>query len=293
MFRVNHAGSKPASPYPANRMHAPRQASFPMAARPPTMRIARHSLTDATALHAECLHAFRVQWARDKQKAMTVDLTTLNDGPRLTDTRLDKPWRIVEVPRERLETLKRCEYSYCSSLVGMWSIGFGRDVANCNPIDVNPGALYHERMTRRPGEGRFDRVVPGAYGNRNFKYLFAIDHCGMHIAREMTPCSLDSRGIITHSKLVDRGVIGGEIFFDVDDPGKVCINFGSARLPIQNTQQAYRTAEFVLALGYHTVVAMIPDRELAEQPYGMGDRYGSNVQNVVFRTSTAAWREDF
>ncbi len=292
MLRLSTAGLKPANHHVCAHVQLPRQPHLSAVGRPPKLMGGRMSLTDATQVHADHLHAFRVQWARDKQNAMKVNLETLNDGPRLTDTRLDKPWRVIEVPGDRLDELKRCEYHDCSTLVGMWRIGFGRDVANCNPIDVNPGALYHERMTRRPGEGRFDNVVQGAYGNRNFKYLFAIDHRGMHIAREMTPCALDSRGIITHSKLVDRGVIGGEIFFDIDDPGKVYINFGSARLPIQNTQQAYRTAEFVLALGYHTVVAMIPDRELAEQPYGMGDRYGSNVQNVVFRAASGACGED-
>lgn len=253
----------------------------------PRMRTrVRH--TDAALEREDRLHQFRVQWARDRQNAMQVNLDRLNDSPRSTETRLAAPWRTVEVPRERLDLLRRSEYSYCSAMVGMWCIGAGREVANCNPVDINPGALDRERLTRRPGQGRFDQVVPGAYGNRNFKYLFAIDHLGMHIAREMTPCNLDSRGIITHSKLVDRGVIGGEIFFDIDDPGKVYINFGSARLPIQNTEQAYATAEFVVSLGYETVVAMIPDRDLSQQPYGMADRYGEGVQNVVFRAPAVA-----
>jgi hypothetical protein len=102
----------------------------------------------------------------------------------------------------------------------------------------------------------------------------------------MTPCALDSRGIITHAKLVDRGVIGGEIWFDRKNPKKVAyLNFGSAKLTIQNTEQAYATAEFVLALGYETVVAMIPNRDLSKEKYGMADRYGDNVQNVVFRAA--------
>lgn len=253
---------------------------------------ARVARTDGAAIFADWQHQCRVEWARDKLNAMRVDLSRLNEAPRASDTRLAPPWRIVDVPREQLELLKHSTYPYCSPMVGMWFIGFGREVANCNPIDINPNALDCERLTRRPGEGRFDRVVPGAYGNRNFKYLFAIDHRGMHIAREMTPCALDSRGIITHSKLVDRGVIGGEIFFDIDDPGKVCINFGSARLPIQHTEQAYATAEFVLALGYDTVVAMIPDRDLSREKYDMGDRYGENVQNVVFRVASEPRRHD-
>ena len=41
-------------------------------------------------------------------------------------------------------------------------------------------------------------------------------------------------------------------------------------------------AEVFLAIGYETVVAMIPDRELGSRSYGMADRYGTDVQNVVF-----------
>lgn len=279
--------------HPMNH-HASRaaiQSNLRQVAHHPRLSI-RGTITDGAAIVADWQHHCRVQWARDKQSAMKVDLVRLNDAPRTSDTRLAPPWRMVDVPLEHLELLKHSTYPYCSSLVSMWFIGDGRDVANCNPIDINPGAIDHERMTRRPGEGRFDRVVAGAYGNRNFKYLFAIDHRGMHIAREMTPCALDSRGIITHSKLVDRGVIGGEIFFDIDDPGKVYINFGSARLPILRTEQAYATAEFVLGLGYETVVAMIPNRDLTKEKYGMADRYGDNVQNVVFRVAAGPRPQD-
>lgn len=232
------------------------------------------------------LHAWRVEWARDRQRAIRVDETTLNLAPRMTDTTLARPWKSVMVPRARLDNLTHHHY-WNWSHAKLWHIGFGKRVANCNPIDIDPGALSSERMTRRPGQSPFDAVVRGAYGNRNFKYLFAIDHLGMHIAREMTRCDLDSRGIITHSKLVSAGVIGGEIFFDIDEHDKVYINFGSARLPIESNEQAEATAEFVLALGYRTVVAMIPERNLQESAYGMADRYGRDVQNVVYRAEAA------
>ncbi len=263
------------------------QSKLWQAAHPPRLHI-RATITDASAIIEDRQHQYRVQWARDKQNAMQVDLSRLDEAPEATETSLAPPWREVEVPLEHLDLLKRSTYPYCSALVSMWFIGDGREVTNCNPIDINPGAIDYERLTRRPGEGPFDRVAAGAYGNRNFKYLFAIDHRGMHIAREMTPCALDSRGIITHAKLVDRGVIGGEIWFDRKNPTKVAyLNFGSAKLTIQNTEQAYATAEFVLALGYEKVVAMIPNRDLSKEKYGMADRYGDNVQNVVFRAAAA------
>lgn len=272
---------------------APGVSSQPRADRPVmSTRAFTPSETLQESRPIDAMHEFRVKWARDRQNAMTVDLGTLNDAPRVTDTALDEPWRMVEVPIKRLKELASHHYHYAQKDMPMWRIGCIKSVANCNPIDINPKALDSERMTRRPGQGRFDPVAPGAYGNRRFKYLFAIDHLGMHIAREMTPCSLDSRGVITHSKLVREGIIGGEIFFDVDDPGKVCINFGSARLPIEDLRQAERTAEFVLALGYHTVVAMMPDRDLSQFKYDMSDRYGSRVQNVVYRAQRVLTRED-
>lgn len=223
------------------------------------------------------------EWAKARTQAMTIDVSRINENPRATDTVLRRPWRTVAVPRARVENLKHHHYYYCSPSISMWNIGYGRPVANCNSYDVNPGAIDQERMTRRPGKGRFDPVARGAYGNRNFKYLMAIDHEGMHIAREMTPCKLSSRGIITHSILVDKGISAGEIFFDIDDPYKVYVNYGSARLPLRDVKEAEHVAEFLLALDYRTVVAMIPDRDLKESPYGMGDRYGPHVENMVFK----------
>jgi hypothetical protein len=223
------------------------------------------------------------EWARTKMKALVVDTAQIDEHPEQTDTTLAAPWRIALVPAHRLEFLRYADYPCAGSSTMLWGIGPERSVANCNPHDVNPAAIDSERSSSRPGNGPFRHVARGAYGNRNFKYLWAIDHRGMHIAREMTPCKLSSRGIITHSILVDRGVIGGEIFFDLHDLGKVFVNFGSARLPLEERWQAEKTAEFVLALGYHTVVAMIPDRNLRDAPYGMADRYGNGVQNMVFR----------
>ena len=43
------------------------------------------------------------------------------------------------------------------------------------------------------------------------------------------------------------------------------------------------TAEFLLALDYRTVIAMIPNRDLQQHPYGISDRYGTQVENMVFR----------
>lgn len=243
--------------------------------------------TRGTATDHDPMHEFRVQWARDRQKAIQVDLSTVNDHPLLTDTTLAQPWRTVIVPNRKLAALKFHEYPVPTGIGPLWGIGECRPVSNCNPVDINPKAIDSDRLTRRPGpysrHGRFDGVVRGAYGNRNFKYLYAIDHHGMHIVREMTPCALSSRGIPTHSILVEQGAAAGEIFFDIDDASKVYLNYGSARIPIEDVRQAEKVAEFVLALGYGTVVAMIPDRDLKKYPYCMQDRYGKEIENIVFK----------
>lgn len=236
------------------------------------------------------MHELRVQWARERQKAIKIDLSTLDDNPRATDTTLAPPWRTIVVPNRNLEALKHHGYPVPTGTGPLWGIGECRPVANCNPVDINPDAIDSERSTRRPGvyswNGPFEGVVRGAYGNRNFKYLYAIDHRGMHVVREMTPCAMSSRGIPTHSILVNEGAAAGEIFFDIDDAGKVYLNYGSARIPIEDVRQAEKVAEFVLALGYHTVVAMIPDRDLKKQPYCMQDRYGTDIENIVFKRGT-------
>lgn len=268
------------------RTHA--QPSANPARRAPLMhaRVSHHTRLLHTALlgnTSDAIDPELTEWAKAKVNAMVVDTTKINANPEQTDTTLASPWRIALVPSHRLENLRYAEYPCAGSSTLLWGIGPERPVANCNRYDVNPAAIDSERSSSRPGKGLFQRVVRGAYGNRNVKYLWAIDHRGMHIAREMTPCKMSSRGIITHSILVEQGVVGGEIFFDLHDQGKVFVNFGSARLPLEESWQAEKTAEFVLALGYHTVVAMIPDRNLRDAPYTMSDRYGIRVQNMVFK----------
>ena len=262
------------SPYRQN--HRPAVRVMPQ-------RQARYVHDDFIAPDSGSFNYQLFEFAKARQQRMKVDVSRLNENPRATDTELLPHWRTILVPKKRIEALKSHEYHYCSPSIRMWNIGYGRSVENCNPYDVNPGAIDYERIARAPGKGPFDPVARGAYGNRNFKYLWAIDHQGMHIAREMTPCEFSSRGIITHSLLVDKAIVAGEIFFDIDDPYKVFVNFGSGRFPLRDVNEAEHTAEFLLALDYRTVIAMIPNRDLKQIPYGMADRYGSNVESVVFR----------
>jgi hypothetical protein len=128
----------------------------------------------------------------------------------------------------------------------------------------------------------FAGVATGPYGQREFKYLYLIDHDGMHIVREMTPCPESSRGIPMHSLIISDGVVGGEIFFDDDNPKVAYINFGSARLTFRDAEEADRTARFVLSLGYEKIIAVYAERDFSIKPYGMKDRYGEALANAVY-----------
>ena len=225
----------------------------------------------------------RVAWAKARRSRIRVDPQLLVRPPQASDSTLARPWRSVVVPRSALRWLAESDYTHARSHTAIWGVGKNRDASNSNPVDVDGSALVGELQLRRPGQGRFAPVVCGPYGERYCKYLFVIDHLGMHIVREMTPCDLSSRGIALHSLMREQAVVGGEMFFDSRDVGKVYINFGSARFPVNSNYQAEKCAEFVLSLGYDIVVAMIPEREFRQGEYGLGDRYGKGVQNVVFR----------
>ena len=242
------------------------------------------------------LHVQRVAWAQARQSRIRIDPVLWMQPPKASDTTLAAPWKTVTVMLATLRELcgpnypNWCPpaYPYLSPLVGCWGIGAGRKAANCNPVDINELALDGHIESRAPGQGPFAHVVRGPYGERYCKYLYVIDHAGMHIVREMTPCDLSSRGIALHSLMREEAIVGGEIFFDMDDPGKVIINFGSARFPVASNQQAEKIAQFVLSIGYKTVVAMIPQREFRAGEYSLGDRYGKDVPNVEFRMAPQA-----
>jgi len=247
-----------------------------------TRRFSALGLEPACCNH-DLLHETRVEWAKARRTKIIVDPIQLSSQHRVSDTTLDRPWRYVEIPPSHLEHLSGIHYVCASSSYRLWGIGKSKPAENSNPHDIYPSALQDQLHSRRPGQGPFTEVVTGPYGDRYSKYLFVIDHLGMHIIREMTPCDFSSRGIPLHSLMKSEAVIGGEIFFDTVDKTKVFINFGSARFPVESNFQAEKVAEFVLALGYQTVVTMIPNRDLRDDKYGMGDRYGKDVPNVVFK----------
>jgi len=233
----------------------------------------------------DALHEARVSWAVARRSRIQVDPQLLAQPPRASDSSLASPWRTVFVPRSALRWLAETDHTHERSHGALWRIGANRPALNSNPVDVDGLAMQYELQSRRPGQGPFEGVMRGPYGERYSKYLFVIDHLGMHIVREMTPCDLSSRGIALHSLMREQAVVGGEIFFDMQDAGTVYVNFGSARFPVSSNYQAERVAEFVLALGYSTVIAMIPERDFRQGEYGLCDRYGKEVQNIRFRVA--------
>ncbi len=276
----------------ATRNHSSRRAPAAASARH-RIALSAAAVVASPRMHSRALHTVPDGWGCDRTHAQHVEFARarvraaegwpLSEAPVAgAETRLAPPWRRVVVPRSRLELLSSENYPAAVGFVKMWGVGECRPVANCNPFDIFPEAPDLPIMSRRPGQGHFDGVLRGRYGMREFKYLWVLDHRGLHIVREMTACKFSARGIATHSMIVDRGILGGELFFDPHECGKIAVNFGSARLPVENRQQAEDMAEVFLAIGYETVVAMIPDRELGSRSYGMADRYGTDVQNVVF-----------
>ena len=162
-------------------------------------------------------------------------------------------------------------------------IGKLRLPSDCNPLEVDGFVLEDHTQSTRPGLGRFKEVACGGYDNRPYKYLYVIDAEGLHIVREFTECEKSSRGIAVHSLIKSHGIIGGEAFFDANEPSRVYINFGSSRYYPTSVQQMENTAKYWLACGYDEVVAVYSSRDLQKKPYGMKDRYGKNLPNVIYR----------
>jgi len=162
-------------------------------------------------------------------------------------------------------------------------IGKLRLPSDCNPLEVDGFILQDHMQSTRPGLGRFKEVACGGYDNRPYKYLYVIDEEGLHIVREFTECEKSSRGIAVHSLIKSHGIIGGEAFFDANESSRVYINFGSSRYYPTSVQQMENTAKYWLACGYDEVVAVYSSRDLQNKPYGMKDRYGKNLPNVIYR----------
>jgi hypothetical protein len=159
------------------------------------------------------------------------------------------PTEVVSMSRADIESfLVQKVEAYQGVLHG---IGKLRLPSDCNPLEVSEFALEDQTKTTRPGLGRFKDVLSGGYDNRPYKYLYVIDHEGLHLVREFTECEQSSRGIAVHSLIKSHAIIGGEAFFDANEPSRVYINFGSSRYFPTSVKQMENTAKYWLALGFY------------------------------------------
>ncbi len=235
-----------------------------------------------TAHYTDPLLKAFVAYQEMKKKAMVVDPKVIAATPKVISSTLAEPWKVVTVPESEFAALKATDYHGLEFGKALYNIAAQKPPSNTNPYDADTLPLKDQLQSRKPGEGIFTNVATGPYGQREFKYLYLIDFAGMHIIREMTPCEESSRGIPLHSMIKLRGVVGGEIFFDDQNPGVAYINFGSARFTFRDSLEAENASKFILSLGYEKIVAVYQERDFSKAPYGMDDRYGTTLANAVY-----------
>ena len=239
-------------------------------------------MVSRTAHYTDPLAKAYAEYQEMKKKAMVVDPKVIAAAPKVISSTLAEPWKVVTVPESEFAALKATQYHGFEFGKTLYNIASQKPPSNTNPYDADTLPLEDQLQSRKPGEGIFTNVATGPYGQREFKYLYLIDFAGMHIIRELTPCEESSRGVPLHSMIKLRGVVGGEIFFDDQNPGVAYINLGSARFTFQNSVEAENVAKFILSLGYDKIVAVYPDRDFSTAPYGMKDRYGEELANAVY-----------
>ena len=243
------------------------------------------------------------EWQREREKFANFDVQALKNAPKISGSSFAAPWSVQVVSQSELDTLKAETDGYAAQLSELkrgslkrlpvalpgnpvlFGIGPLRAARGANVFDSAPSTLNASIITVRPGEWNYGSVIRGPYDFRAGKYLFVIDHYGLHLLHELTPCKTTARGFGGHTQLprVDGlAAIGGEAFFSDEDHGTVTINFGSGRFPAESVAAMDATAKYWLACGLNRVVAVFSDRDLSAHPYGLSDRYGEQLQNKVY-----------
>ena len=244
--------------------------------QPPTIKSRR--FIDAYAHAVPYLRNYVTDWLEKSRHKLDLSSTEVNAPGNSTYA---LPSAIVKMSRSDIESFLVQKQEVHEGV--LHGIGKLRLPADCNPLEVDGFVLKDRTQTTRPGLGKFRDVACGGYDNRPYKYLYVIDADGLHLVREFTECEKSSRGIAVHSLIKSHAIIGGEAFFDAHEPGRVYINFGSSRYYPTSVQQMENTAKYWLACGYDEVVAVYSSRDLHDKPYGMKDRYGKNLPNVIYR----------
>ena len=244
------------------------------------------------------------EWQRERQKASNIDIQALLAAEKVSGSSFAPPWAVEIVEPEILDKLKAETDAYLVRLshlqkvsgsrlavrlpgnTPIFGIGPLKAVRNANLFDNSPSRLTPHIVNLRPGEARVSSVIRGPYDLRSCKYLFVIDQYGLHVLHELTPCSTVARGFGGHPQLPASdgwAAIGGEAFFSGTDERQVFINFGSGRFPPDCVAQMEATARYWLACGMNEVVAVFSNRDLSTKAYGLGDRYGQQLPNKVYR----------
>jgi len=261
---------------PARTQHSYHHSSSEISAQAPQMR--SRKFIDAYAEAPPYLRSYVQDWIEKNRQKLDLSSNEVNAPGNST---FALPSGVVSMSASDIESFLVQKAEVHQGV--LHGIGKLRLPSDCNPIEVDGFVLEQHTQTTRPGLGRFKEVACGGYDNRPYKYLYVIDEQGLHIVREFTECEKSSRGIAVHSLIKSHGIIGGEAFFDANEPSRVFINFGSSRDYPTSVQQMENTAKYWLACGYDEVVAVYSSRDLHNKPYGMKDRYGKNLPNVIYR----------
>ncbi len=242
-------------------------------------------------------------WERERQKSSTIDIQSLMAAEKVSGSSFAAPWAVEIVEPGPLDALKLETEDYRDRLselqrtsrkrlpVGLpgnppiFGIGPLKAACGVNSFDGSPSDLTSKLIELRPGESEVTSVVRGPYDLRSCKYLFVIDHYGLHVLHELTACKTTARGFGGHPQLpkIDGwAAVGGEAFFSDEDYRTVYINFGSGRFPPTSTSQMDASARYWLACGMNAVVAVFSDRDLSRRAYGLTDRYGQQLANKLY-----------
>lgn len=261
---------------PVRTQHTYHHSSSEISAQAPQMR--SRKFIDAYAEAPPYLRSYVQEWIEKNRQKLDLSSNEVNAPGNST---FALPSGVVSMSASDIESFLVQKAEVHQGV--LHGIGKLRLPSDCNPLEVDGFVLEQHTQTTRPGLGRFKEVACGGYDNRPYKYLYVIDEQGLHIVREFTECEKSSRGIAVHSLIKSHGIIGGEAFFDANEPSRVFINFGSSRYYPTSVQQMENTAKYWLACGYDEVVAVYSSRDLHNKPYGMKDRYGKNLPNVIYR----------
>lgn len=241
-------------------------------------------------------------WDKERRKSFSpVDPVALARTPKIGGSTFAPAWAVDSVEEDQLLALQAETDRYLAHLprsaggrlaslrlaeplpggVSIFGIGKEKVAQQANCFDGYRGSMERNIITVCPGGQMPGDLVLSPYDVRAYKYLFAINRFGLHLMREMTPCSATVRGFPGHPQVAQCAAAGGEAFFNA--PDKVVINLGSGRFPVDDASAADGIAKYFLACGMNEVTVLFSPRDFSVEPYCLKDRYGKDLPNKVYR----------